>query len=160
MWRRLLLAIDQFESGQTALEFTTHLAASTGADVRVLHLRELAVYARVPPLETPADGQYLVDESVFSLRIAGVGAEGKACSTRSDRIARRIVEEASAWQCNAIVVGSRRLRGIDRLSGRGVRESILRLSPLPVITAPSPVTTGVHSRVGHRLDTVDRHEAR
>jgi nucleotide-binding universal stress UspA family protein len=159
-WRRLLLAIDQFGSGQAALELTTQLAASTGADVRVIHLRELAVYARVPPLETPADAQYVVDAAVFSLRIAGVGAGGQACSVRSDRIAARIVEIASTWNCDAIVLGSRRLRGFDRLSGRGVRESIVRLSRLPVVTAPSPVTNGVPGRAGRWLDAVDRYEAR
>jgi nucleotide-binding universal stress UspA family protein len=160
MWRRLLLTIDQFESGQTALEFTARLASATGADVRVLHMRELGIYARVPPLETPADAQYLVDESVFSLRLAGIGAEGQACSVRGDRVAGRIVEEASTWHCDAIVLGSRRLRGIERLSGHGVRDGVLRLSPLPVITAPSPVANGVHDRLGYVVDAVDRRKAR
>jgi hypothetical protein len=34
MWDRLLLAMDQYESGQTALAFTARFAAETGADSR------------------------------------------------------------------------------------------------------------------------------
>jgi nucleotide-binding universal stress UspA family protein len=140
MWVRLLLAIDQFESGQIALEFIAGLAAATGSEVRVLHVREL-MQGRVPPLGTSADAQLLVDAAVFCLRLAGVGAEGRVCSAQTRDVARRIVEESSFWECNAIVLGSRRLLGFARLSGGGVRERVLRLSPLPVITAPRPVVT-------------------
>ena len=65
MWDRLMLAIDQFDSGQKALEFTGQRAAVTGTDVRVLHVRELSMYGRIPPLETPDEAQLLVDEAVF-----------------------------------------------------------------------------------------------
>ena len=52
MWSRLLLAIDQFDSGQVALAVTCQLAVDHGADVRVLHVHERSMNARVPPLET------------------------------------------------------------------------------------------------------------
>jgi universal stress protein A len=143
MLKRLLLAIDQYESGQTALHFTSALAAGTGAEVRVLHVRELSTHPRVPPLETVADAQFLVHEAAFALRLAGTSAEGLACSERSDRVAKRIVQEAFDSDSDAIVLGSRRLRGIDRLSRRGVREHVTRLSPLPVITAPAPMLDSI-----------------
>jgi nucleotide-binding universal stress UspA family protein len=159
MWSRLLLAIDQYESGQTALAFTAGLAIATDSNVRVLHLRELALGPRVPPLETPNDAQLLVDGATLSLRLAGVGAEGQARSVRADRVAHGIVEESVEWRCDAIVLGSRRLRGVDRLSGRGVREHVLRLSSLPVITAPPAADNGVHSPAWLRRGMADRREA-
>jgi nucleotide-binding universal stress UspA family protein len=155
MWDRLLLAIDQYESGQTALEFTAGLAAATGTDVRVIHVRELSGLARVPPLESPAEAESLVDQAVFSLRLAGIGAEGRACSLPEDHVARRIVEESLYWVCDAIVLGTRRLRGVSRLSGRGVRDRILRLSPLPVIAAPTPLCNGIHSSSRLRAPSQD-----
>ena len=145
MWERLLFAIDQYESGQTALRFTAGLATSLGADVRVLHIRELSKWARVPPLETPAEAEFLVSEAVMSLRLAGVGAEGRSCSAPEDYVARRIVEESLIWMCDAIVLGTRRLQGVHRLSGHGARERILRLSPLPVVASPTPLTNALHS---------------
>ena len=160
MWDRLLLAIDQFESGQAALDFTTGLATGSGADVEVFHVREMSKLARVPPLETVADAQLLVDEAVFHLRLASVGAEGRACSSREDTVASRIVEEASRWQCDAIVLGSRRLRGFNRINGWGVRERILRLSPLPVIVTPTPLLNGRCRPSGSVSDAVDRDSVR
>ena len=144
MWDRLLLAIDQFESGQTALKAAERLALTADAEVRVIHVRELSRWARVLPLETPAEADSLVDEAVFSLRLAGVGAEGRACSLPDDQVPRRIVEESLCWICDAIVLGSRRLHGVSRLSGRGVRDRVLRLSPLPVIVAPTPLNNAIY----------------
>jgi len=155
MWDRLLLAMDQFDSGQAALDFTTGLAASSGADVRVFHARELSKSTRVPPLETVTDAHYLVDEAVFRLRLANIGAEGRACSAREEQVASRIVDEASHWRCDAIVLGSRRLRGISRLSGWGVRERILRISPLPVIVTPQPLLIGRRRPLVPASDAVD-----
>ena len=96
----------------------------------------------VPPLETAAEAEQLVAEAVLSLRLVGVGAEGRARPGREDEVAVRIVEESMFWECDAIVLGSRRLHGLERLSGRGVRERVLRLSSLPVLVAPTPVSNG------------------
>jgi nucleotide-binding universal stress UspA family protein len=160
MWNRLLFAIDQYESGQTALQFAAGLAAATGSDVRVLHVRELSGLARVPPMETPDEAQSLVDEAVFSLRLAGVGAEGRACSLPEDQVARRIVEESLYWACDAIVLGTRRLHGISRFSGRGVRDRVLRLSPLAVIAAPTPLSNGIYSSTRLRHMPLENRVAR
>jgi nucleotide-binding universal stress UspA family protein len=159
MWDRLLLALDQYESGQSALRLTAGMARPDHSEVRVLHIRALSKWARVPPLETPSQAQSRVNEAVLSLRLAGVGAEGHSCSVFEDHVAQRIVDESMIWLCDAIVLGTRRLRGLDRLSGRGVRERVLRLSPLPVIAAPTPLTNAMHvpSSFGdHGLGPADR----
>jgi nucleotide-binding universal stress UspA family protein len=152
MWDRLLLAIDQFGSGQTALGVCERLARTTGAEVRVIHIRQLSKWARVPPLETPADAESLVGEAVFSLRLAGIGAEGRASSFPEDQVAQRIVEESMNWMCDAIVLGSRRLHGMNRITGRGVRERVLRMSVLPVIVASTPLHNGIHSPASLRSE--------
>jgi nucleotide-binding universal stress UspA family protein len=138
VWDRLLLAIDQYETGQAALGFTAGLAGATETDVRVLHVREIPKAARVPPLESPAEAETLVNDAVCDLRLAGVGAEGRFCSAPVGDVAQIIVEESMQWVCDAIVLGTRRLHGLERLSGHGTRERVLRLSHLPVIAAPTP----------------------
>jgi nucleotide-binding universal stress UspA family protein len=143
VWDRLLLAIDQFESGQSALEFAAGVATTNDASVRVLHIRELSRMARALPLESPGEAEELVREAVGSLQSSGVPSEGRSCSVLQEHVARRIVQEASLWECQGIVLGSRRLHGISRLSGRGVRERILRLSPLPVLVAPTAERNGI-----------------
>ena len=144
MWDRLLCAIDQFESGQTALDFVAGVASANDASVCVLHIRELPKMARVLPLETPAESEELVGDAVLSLRMRGIAAEGRSCSVLEDHVARQIVKKALLWECQAIVLGSRRLHGISRLSGRGVRERILRLSSLPVLVGPAAESNGNH----------------
>ncbi|MGA3351558.1 MAG: universal stress protein [Acidimicrobiales bacterium] len=139
MWGRLLLAIDHSDSGQVALEFTARLAADAASEVCVFHVREVPTNIRAVPLENLAEAQLVVEEALSYLRLAGLGAEGRLCSAPDEYVASRIVEASAEWQCGAIVLGSRRLRGLGRLSGRGVRERVLRLSDLPVITAPTPV---------------------
>ena len=143
MWDRLLCAIDQFESGQTALDFVAGVASANDASVCVLHIRELPKMARVLPLETPAESEELVGDAVLSLRMRGIAAEGRSYSVLEDHVARQIVKKALLWECQAFVLGSRRLHGISRLSGRGVRERILRLSSLPVLVAPAAESNGI-----------------
>jgi nucleotide-binding universal stress UspA family protein len=144
MWDRLLCAIDQFESGQKALGFAAGVASSNQASVRVFHVRELSKMARVLPLETPFEAEELVRDGVMNLGIMGVASEGRSCSALEDHVAKQIIQEARRWDCRAVVLGSRRLRGIGRLSGRGVRERILRASSLPVLVAPAAETDGIY----------------
>jgi nucleotide-binding universal stress UspA family protein len=141
MWSRILLAIDQYDSGLTALEFTIGVARAMQADVRVIHVREVSRLSTVFTLEEPDAAHSLVEQAVTSLSLAGVGAEGRFRTLPEDRVAQAVVEESAVYGSDAIVLGARRLRGISRVSGRGVRERILRSSPLPVIVAPGPLDT-------------------
>ncbi len=138
MRNRLLLAVDQLEPAQAATAFTIALAARSKADVQVLHVRELSNSLRVPPLESTAEAQTLVQEAVVRLQTAGIAAEGTVCSERESNVARRIVGEAAKRNCDAIILGSLRLRGFQAIMGHGTRERVLKLSPLPVIVTPPP----------------------
>jgi nucleotide-binding universal stress UspA family protein len=138
---RLLLAIDQFEPGQAAVDFTIGLAGRSGAHVTVCHVREMSKSLRVPPIETLADARLLVDHTVLRMQEAGIATEGHTCSSRED-VAKVIVDESSHRKCDAIVLGSLRLRGFHRVGGHGVRERVLKYSPLPVIVTPTALCGG------------------
>ena len=138
----LLLAIDQFEGGQAALDFTIGIAGPLGADVTVLHVRELPRSLRVPPLESPVEARVLVEESVEQIRQAGIPCRGQLCSAREDGVADRIVELSAERPYGGIVLGSLRLTGMRRIQGRGVRDRVMQATPLPVIVAPPALRTG------------------
>jgi Universal stress protein family len=87
---------------------------------------------------------------VMHLQLAGVNADGLACSVPEDLVASRIFGEARSQMSDAIVVGSRRLHGIQRLSGHSVRDRILRLSSLPVVVAPTPPKNAVYKPLRFR----------
>jgi len=91
---------------------------------------------------TPYDARYLVDDATLRFRCAWVTATGvarlaPATTTRS--VSESIADEARRWGADAIVLGSRRRRGVRRVTSRGVREQVTRLSCLPVLTAPAPL---------------------
>jgi len=144
---KLFLAIDQFEAGQAAVDFTIGLAAKSGASITVFHVRELNRSIRIPPLETVTEAQLLVDHAVLRMQVAGIATEGYWCSAREEDVARRIVDEASQRKCDAIVLGSLRLRGLHRVSGHGIRDRVLQSSPLAVIVTPTTLRSGMRAVV-------------
>jgi len=133
---KLLLALDRFEPGQAAADFTVGLATMSRSDVQVLHVRELPASLQIPPLESATEAEVLVEETVRRLQTAGIAAEGTACADREANVARRIVDGAAGRRCSAIVLGSLRLKRFRSWMGHGTRERVLRLSPLPVIVTP------------------------
>ena len=145
---QLLLAVDQSEAGQAAVDFTIGFAARSRAHVTVLHVRELPSSMRVPPLESVDEARALVEESVARINEAGIPAEGMIYTTREPNVAKCIVETADECGCSGIVLGSHRLRGIRRLAGRKVREQAMRLSALPVLVAPPALLRTTPSRHG------------
>src|SRR5664280_1669611 len=57
-----------------------------------------------------------------------------------------IVEAALKRKCNAIVLGSLRLRGLQSMIGHGTRERVLKMSSLPVIVTPPALCVSGPSR--------------
>ena len=159
MWDRLLLAIDQSASGQAALSLATGLAASSRAGIVVLHIRERSPYVKVPPLETMHEAWELVDDAVEELHFDGIDACPVVHSAGQHQVAGLIVREAGRWSCSAIVLGSTRLRGVRRINGGGVRERVIRGSPLPVLLAPPPLHCRTRMPARHERDhrSVDHH---
>jgi len=149
MGNRLLLAIDQYAPGQAAVDFTVDLASMSKSDVYVFHVREVPSSLGVFSLESAAEAQVLVEETVRRLQSAGIAAEGEACSEHRSRVALLIVEEALKRKCNAIVLGSLRLQGLQSMIGHGTRERVLKMSSLPVIITPPALCA--NGRSGARL---------
>ncbi len=142
MFKRILLALDSSESGQVAISFTIALAASCRAEVRIVHVSQGELDHRGLSCMTPYDARYLVDDATLRFRCAWVTATGVARlipTTTSRSVSESIADEARRWAADAIVLGSQRRRGLCRVTSRGVREQVTRLSCLPVLTAPAPL---------------------
>jgi nucleotide-binding universal stress UspA family protein len=143
---RLLLAIDQLAPSQAVVDFAAGFAVESGAAAWVLHVRELPYTVRTPALETAAESDELVQEAVMSLRQARVSAGGRSVSAQQRLVAHRIAEEGLLMASDLIVVGSQRLTGLRRISGRGgLRDRLLKLSSLPVLVAPPPLQLSARS---------------
>ncbi len=141
MLTRILLGLDSSDSGQVALSFAMALAGP-GTSVRVVHVNEFQLGGRGLTVETADEATALVAGAVTELQRAGVQASGLAAVSTCFGVADHLVAEAGRWQADVIVLGSCRRNGMRRLLSRGVRERVLRLSCLPVLTAPAPLRVG------------------
>ena len=138
MLGRVVVGVKRLDVDRPVLDFVADLVADTGSEVLVVHVRERLCSKSGPSfLETNDQASCVVEEAVFELRMAGIGASGRVTSTLEGRVVQALVDEASACTASAIVVGRHRRRGLRRLL-RSDRERLLRLSSLPVMLAPVP----------------------
>ena len=136
MFERILLAIDDVNDCQAALDLVTNVAAE-GAEVRALHLRvhELSGYRWYSP-ESSDQASLVAEAATFELRMAGLAAGGTVRRVPVDRVAQAILAEAKGFDAQLIVLGSpRRGEVLARLFG-SVTHRVIQRSRCPVIVAP------------------------
>jgi nucleotide-binding universal stress UspA family protein len=106
--------------------------SSVGANGRgialVVHVVELVGRRDRLALEALPEAARIVDEAVFALRLAGIDTSGTVSHASLPRIGPILIEEASRWRANVIVLHARRRRRWRHLVGHGVREKVLRRS--------------------------------
>ena len=140
MFDRILLALDESPAGEVATVFASALARRTRASVHVLHVNERLVGGRGVTLRTRDEATDLVTAAVGQLNTDGVAADGSVRVHSYRGVPAAIVAAARDRECGAIVLGSHRHRRLSRLFSAQVRERTTRLTSLPVLTAPSPLT--------------------
>lgn len=134
---RILVGLDNQEEAHL-LSYVRLLGRTGEVIVRVLHVIESITVMGGPGIETEEEAGSLVEAAVFSLRMAGIGASGAVRHGRVNRIAAVILDDATTWRADTIVVSGRRTQGLRRLTGRGVREQLVRRSTIPTALVSSP----------------------
>jgi len=154
MLGRIVVGVRRCEADRPVLQLATALASQTGSGVQVVHVRERRC-TKVEPCycESMEAASRVVEEAVFELRMAGVGASGKVTSTLQGRVAQSILDEADACGADAVVVGWHRRRGLRRLFRTGDRERLMRLSRVPVILVPLVAGRKEAERQGNEVRT-------
>jgi nucleotide-binding universal stress UspA family protein len=163
MFDRILLALEESPAGEVATVFASALATRSGASVHVLHVNERLVGGRGLTLRTRDEATTLVTDAVTQLCIDGVSADGSVVVSSYRGVPATIVAAARDRSCGAIVLGSHRKRRLGRLFAPQVRERTTRLTSLPVLTAPSPLTVtsigsldALDGRLDQALDSILR----
>jgi nucleotide-binding universal stress UspA family protein len=139
MFSRILLAIDDSASSETAVSFVIAIAKQSSAAVRIVHVNEYLVGGRGYTVETQAEAIQLLEGAVNSLRAVGIPTQGSLYLASCFGVETRIVNSAHDWSADVIVLGSRRRRRFSRFAGKGVRERVTNMTSLPVLTAPAPL---------------------
>jgi nucleotide-binding universal stress UspA family protein len=135
MYEKLLVAVDHSDHSERVLCAVTDLAALSGGEVWVLHLREREVMPRggMIATETPDEAQEKVDAAVAELTGAGIKAHGVIRSTTYGYAAREIIEGAREVDASVIVMGSRGRGDLAGLVLGSTAHKVIHLADRPVL---------------------------
>lgn len=138
VFRRVLVPVGDASQVEHAVKLARRAGVPGITEARVLHLtlREIIGGRRFAPT-TESAASYVVEATVFELRMAGIGSSGLVRHAVIDRAAETIVAEATEWGADLIVLGfPRRGELMTRLFG-SVTLRVVQRAPCPVIVAAS-----------------------
>jgi len=144
-FKRVLVAVDDASQVEHAVELTRRACVPGITEARVLHLnlRE-SIRGQRFTLETESTASYVVEATVFELRMAGLGASGQVRHALFDRAAETIAADAAEWGADLIVLGyQRRVELRTRLFG-SVTLRVLQHAPCPVLVTSAPGRGRLH----------------
>jgi len=137
MFEKVLVAIDGSSQAVQALSAAQELGKLSGAEVRVVHVREIAFDRGDSDGPDPSEGRdeakKLVDDAVAELTKAGLNATGAVRGALAGHVAKDLLEEASEWGATVIVLGSRGLSDLAGLVVGSTTHKVLHLGHLPVL---------------------------
>ncbi len=150
---RVLLGYDGSSGAQQALALTESLAWPHGSAIRVASVVEPAVVLVAPSMapgsllaapeleaQVAAVQQEHVDEAVQRLQGDGRTVDGAVLRGRS---ATALVDEATRFRADLVIVGSRGHGPIASLVLGSVSSEVVDLAPCPVLVARTPAIAGV-----------------
>ena len=148
--RKILCPVDFSSSSEAMVNDTVGLAAQLGAEVTLLHVYEMPLYQVPVGVDSSAglpgglmDVVQGVKEAVTErLEKVRAGCEGKNVTLHTriaeGRPAKTIVAIAGDESFDLISMGTRGWTGLRHLLLGSVAEHVVRASPCPVLTFPTP----------------------
>lgn len=143
MYQRILVPTDGSATSSKGLDEAIALAKLTGGSLRLLHVVDampVAIEAEgmagfsadvLPALRQ--SGQFILDLARKRVEAEGVNVETSLREVISGRVCDIVVEEASRWHADLIVLGTHGRRGVRRMLLGSDAEQVLRLAPVPVL---------------------------
>ena len=137
MYKKLLVAVDHSKATERVLGAARDLAALSGGEVWVLHLREREILPKAGGLVSSDEfadaAQAQVDSAVGELTKAGIKAHGVLRSTLYGYAAREIVEDAKSLDVGVIILGSRGRGDLAGLVLGSTAHKVIHLADRPVL---------------------------
>ncbi len=151
MFKHILVPVDGSEPSQLALAEAIKLAKSSGATLNLMHVVDefvigpatdasymsTAYYADVIAALRES-GRQILDRAEAAVKQAGVELKSTFVETFGRRVAELVVERATQWPADLIVMGTHGRRGIRRLVMGSDAEWVLRSTPVPVLMVRGP----------------------
>lgn len=143
MFKRILVPVDGSETSTKALVGALQLAREGDGQVRIMHVVEGLTPMAMDPYGAAwtgdmldalkKAGEQILNDALDIARAAGVPADTELFNNFGERLADAVVDAASRFNADLVVVGTHGRRGIPRfLLGSGAEE-IVRMTPVPVL---------------------------
>jgi nucleotide-binding universal stress UspA family protein len=160
MFKRILIPIDGSKTSQQALKRGLVFAAEQGAALRLLHVHEVSVLSEMYAAQAASAGsslapnvkalekfeadlekrsQTLLEQATAMATKAGVAkVDGKMINAGMRKAARLIVDDATKWKADLIVMGTHGRSGFDHMVFGSVAEGVMRSASVPVLLIRIP----------------------
>ncbi len=141
MYQHILVAVDGSDTARLAVDEAIRFAADQKAQLRFIHIvDEDVIYWSAGGMILDSvfealrkTGQAILDRAVAAANKAGLRAETVLQETVGKRVANVVVEAATAWPADLVVLGTHGRAGLGHLVLGSVAEGVARLSPVPVL---------------------------
>ncbi|MFI5282941.1 MAG: universal stress protein [Candidatus Dormibacterales bacterium] len=145
-YERIVLATDGSAQAAAAVGVTRSFAHSSGARVRVVHVWNLEVHHRhgVWDVETRAEANRLIDETVYELRAGGIDADGEIVRAEKGLLASAVAGAARQFGADLVVVGSRGLSEWQSMIKHSTSHELLGKLDCPVLVVRSNSSAAAH----------------
>jgi len=154
-YQNILVAVDGSPTSEYALAQAIDLARSTGGRIRLLNVMDpLAhisgferpeVYSQEVLPRLKKAGEALLQQARERVAQQGVAVDTLLIENLNARVAQLVVEHASAWGADLIVLGTQGRRGLQRVMMGSDAEQIARTSPVPVLLVRLPANAAPHA---------------
>jgi nucleotide-binding universal stress UspA family protein len=145
MYKRILVAIDDSKMGEDVLREALALAKTHASQVRVVHAVESPyAYPESWYTEVRTDlevlrqmwrqaGLRVLERADGLARQIGIVVETQLLESDGQRVSRMIVDDATRWGADLVVVGTHGRHGIEHLLLGSVAEAVARTAPRSVL---------------------------
>ena len=145
--KRVLCPVDFSDNARHALDYAESLAASHGAEVRLVHIIQADVLAMATdPMLPEFDSRVLEDYSGACKRQLEEWTQQSQkrsqltvdSEVRTGSAFLEIITAAKEWNADMIVMGTHGRSGLAHMMMGSVAEKVVRKAPCPVLTVKHP----------------------
>ncbi len=137
MFQRILLAVDFSAARAHALATVAALAQRFDSSVHVLHIAPTAVLATsVVAIEEDDDARRVLQESLQTLRGAGVQADGELSSGLSAEVPAAIAAAAARFRADLLVLSPHHRGAVAAWFSPSVSDAVSHAARVPVLLVP------------------------
>ncbi|MBL8373387.1 universal stress protein [Accumulibacter sp.] len=145
MYKRIMVAVDDSFMTSQVLTAAVELARSTGAQLAICHAidetilaqREVAMMLPNSVGKTEArmrmGAQGLLGRLAETARAAGIAAEIMLVESEQKHVSDMLIDAATEWQADLLIVGTHGRRGIERFFVGSVAERLVRRSQVSLL---------------------------